>query len=863
MKASTSTRRTLKATTKTIPTAGTRLATANPSLAKQTINSNLKTLNKILHERSNITNKRVLSDSNIQNIDDKNATSHSNVQTLINATLSAIGELEKMEAKLNLRELDLEKAYSNLIKSMIDFDLRNIIVLIPSNIQKTELSKEEICAKSQLFKAAESLRRPLCKIVEFMEDDSKSKSMGIICTVIKETIEEIALCLDIVCVNFHQYKNSLRCFPKCELIHLSELVSTQGIFSAFQQVSTVSKLIERYIKLSFVDDLDINVSLPHEILLDDNIELAGLMEYELRVLKAFEDKLSGSKVEALLIEKLLALYYALLSHLRPHYLAIAYSWIGILTLESGKQAISAFKRALIIWRSILANIPLCFDGNTASQHDIEKTKKNIDDVERFYGHLRLNNGIKDDVKDPYSDSVALYIQIGKIYLNLGYTGKAGLAFSQAKIILDSHRCVDDVHLSWMITQNDARHRKHEQCLLADAYLTRSYISIRLDQMNATVNPFLVDDKAADESNLAKDENHIGGFLTLSAQQADYFFKEALNLIEVTKANSAMSLFLLNIAELEYRKHCWKESKEKLEKALEYQLKEIDQVIEYLTKVYDLAYECGPTQLLQETSLSITMMNVIKSYGQDQNLDQSEVATMCAYYLEMTKALTAKRQMIAKLNEKLQFSVTYDDMQWPKQITTSACLNDIKDCDNDSSDETDSQRDFLKTLLKQYTKELSLTYEQFQSEFLDILPHNWVVCSISIDIETNDIEGDEGGFTYSDAIKEFNDILELSNQSMRAGKMSQNKHEKVEWWKERTQLDLRLKELLDNIENYWLGGFKGILMANTHHDPNQISRFKEKMDSINFKCDVRKLSVKHQIKNKLDIDVELYKSLLRL
>ncbi|CAG8822924.1 29288_t:CDS:2, partial [Racocetra persica] len=340
-------------------------------------------------------------------------------------------------------------------------DLRNIIILIPSNVQKTELSKEEICAKSQLFKAAESLRRPWCKIVELMEDDSKSKSMGKICTVIKETIEEITLCLDIVCVNFHQYKvwaivwikrshlshknsdyldpdkasliaislyedlsrftlafyktnslrtcicyiekalqiahktschegllwisnsyyrigafyhnnnqaqlaiepiqnactildkymckiqqtsnrtsksmvaiqaqlskryealgacwntlgetknarisfeNSLRCFPKSELIHLSELVSTQGIFSAFQQASTVSKLIERYIKLSFVDDLDINVSLPHEILLGDNIELAGLMEYELRVLKAFEDKLSGSKVEALLIEKLL------------------------------------------------------------------------------------------------------------------------------------------------------------------------------------------------------------------------------------------------------------------------------------------------------------------------------------------------------------------------------------------------------------------------------------------------------------------------------------------------------------------------------------------------------------------------------
>ncbi|CAG8606463.1 2026_t:CDS:10, partial [Dentiscutata heterogama] len=315
------------------------------------------------------------------------------------------------------------------------------------------------------------------------------------------------------------------------------------------------------------------------------------------------------------------------------------------------------------------------------------------------------------------------------------------------------------------------------------------------------------------------------------------------------------------------------------------LQEIDRVTECLIKVYDLAYECGPTQLLQETSLCITMTNMIKSYGQDQNFDRSEVATMCAYYLEMTRALTAKRQMIATLNEKLQFSLKYDDMQWPNQIATSACLDD-KDCD-DFNDEADSQKEFLKTLLKQYTNELSLTYEQFQSEFLDILPHNWVACSISIDIETNDMficryqrkttplllrlplkrqsirEGDEGGFAYSDAIKEFNEILELSNQSMRAGKMLQTKHEKVEWWKERSQLDLRLKELLDNIEDCWLGGFKGILMANTHHDPNQISRFKNKMDSINFRCDVRKSSSKHQTKNKLDINVELYKLLLRL
>ncbi|CAG8764146.1 22018_t:CDS:2, partial [Gigaspora rosea] len=542
-------------------------------------------------------------------------------------------------------------------------DLRNIIASVLSNVQKAELSKEEICAKSQLFKAVELLRRPWCKIVEFMEDASKNKSIDLsivgkssfmkemlqqfnsqkqliyeeskvtrICTAIKETIEEIALCLDTICISFHKYKSlfshkdpdyldpekasliaiglyedlsrftlafykasslkkcvcyiekalqiahktscieglfwisnsyyrigvfyhnnnqaqlaieplqhactildqyvckmqqisdvtsknmetvqahlskryealgtcwnilgetkrrvlvnnfdknarisfekSLRSFPKKDLIQLSVLVSTQGIFSAFQQAPVISKLIERYIKLSFADDLDIDISLPHEFLLMDDIKLAGLMEYELRVLKAFEDKLNGSKVETLLIEKLLALYYrgefpirrarvliekfkvmrykeinmqmtamalaeeaiellksddtgqdTSLLHLRPHYLAIAYSWIGILMLESGKQAIDSFKRALIIWRSILANIPLCFNGADVSQYDIENTKKNIDDVERFYRHLQmladffgmsnqpinhiltlklmlgLNNGIKDDVNASYS-----------------------------------------------------------------------------------------------------------------------------------------------------------------------------------------------------------------------------------------------------------------------------------------------------------------------------------------------------------------------------------------------------------------------------------------------------------------------------
>jgi hypothetical protein len=57
--------------------------------------------------------------------------------------------------------------------------------------------------------------------------------------------------------------------------------------------------------------------------------------------------------------------------------------------------------------------------------------------------------------------------------------------------------------------------------------------------------------------------------------------------------------------------------------------EIDKTLEYLMEVYDLAYECGPTHLLQEASLCISMVVMIKAY---LNIDQSDMAVICAFYL---------------------------------------------------------------------------------------------------------------------------------------------------------------------------------------------------------------------------------------
>ena len=47
--------------------------------------------------------------------------------------------------------------------------------------------------------------------------------------------------------------------------------------------------------------------------------------------------------------------------------------------------------------------------------------------------------------------------------------------------------------------------------------------------------------------------------------------------------------------------------------------EIDKALCYLTEAYDIAYECGPAQLLQNTSLFIVKANMLKvcCYNQHQ------------------------------------------------------------------------------------------------------------------------------------------------------------------------------------------------------------------------------------------------------
>ena len=139
--------------------------------------------------------------------------------------------------------------------------------------------------------------------------------------------------------------------------------------------------------------------------------------------------------------------------------------------------------------------------------------------------------------------------------------------------------------------------------------------------------------------------------------------------------------------------------------------------------------------------------------------------------------------------------------------------------------------------------------KYQSQILDFstlsssrtvgLPANWTIISISVthDNGTLFISRQEGGtnptdplifcvpltgrrdhgsgeddgeqLSFENAIDELGNIVHSSNESTKVAIniKPDDGEARSNWWKQRGQLDVRMKELMENIEYCWLGAFK--------------------------------------------------------
>jgi hypothetical protein len=136
---------------------------------------------------------------------------------------------------------------------------------------------------------------------------------------------------------------------------------------------------------------------------------------------------------------------------------------------------------------------------------------------------------------------------------------------------------------------------------------------------------------------------------------------------------------------------------------------------------------------------------------------------------------------------------------------------------------------LERLMDLYRVEHELDDNEFQENYVDILPAHWTVCSLTVDPIHNDLyavqlRANETPFVvklpmnrftnqmtdipnYQDASVELKEIIQGSDETIHDAPKCSQPGEIEAWWSKRKELDTRLKQLLENMEQNWFGGFK--------------------------------------------------------
>jgi separase len=143
---------------------------------------------------------------------------------------------------------------------------------------------------------------------------------------------------------------------------------------------------------------------------------------------------------------------------------------------------------------------------------------------------------------------------------------------------------------------------------------------------------------------------------------------------------------------------------------------------------------------------------------------------------------------------------------------------------------------------------------FQREYIDIIPENWTAVSMALNDTRDELyitrfergtslfllrlplarhasrDMDEEEFSFEDGKRDFDELIELSDFSTRTAKDMTSREARQQWWTEREALDTRLHELLLNMQNIWLGGFRGVFSQHERQS-SLLARFRKSFENI--------------------------------
>ena len=221
-----------------------------------------------------------------------------------------------------------------------------------------------------------------------------------------------------------------------------------------------------------------------------------------------------------------------------------------------------------------------------------------------------------------------------------------------------------------------------------------------------------------------------------------------------------------------------------------------------------------------------------------------VRTIIFVVLDASAAVTLRRELLEAIQQKFPNLQAFDDLQWPlitpngsplprpkTRMRARMALLDSEDEDDGSNLDETSLKQYWDSIRDKYNNR-SFDLANLSASQADCLPKNWTVISINITEDKNtmfvtrqrarqeplifcvplkgrrETEEDEH-LTFDDALNELKQIITLSNQGTRRAIHVKNDdpQARASWWAERSALDKRMQELLENIEFCWLGAFK--------------------------------------------------------
>ncbi|KAI7873956.1 peptidase family C50-domain-containing protein [Mucor mucedo] len=190
---------------------------------------------------------------------------------------------------------------------------------------------------------------------------------------------------------------------------------------------------------------------------------------------------------------------------------------------------------------------------------------------------------------------------------------------------------------------------------------------------------------------------------------------------------------------------------------------------------------------------------------------------------------------------------------------------------------------LNTLTTMYTDEKDLEITDFQDKYINIIPNNWTVCSLTYDPINQDLyavrmrTGEtpyvvkiplnrckhrskfHSVIKYDEALSEFQDIIAGSDETIQNSSSCNDPTEVEDWWNARRDLDDRMRNLLNSIENQWFSGFKGILGGRTFECVSELQNLQKTLSEFAYKM---MYSASNKLKQ-VELDINFCRMIVRL